>query len=153
MSFKKDNMKSATVFKLVLSSIFVFFIEIPLQAQSRDAQAIANADTLFFQSMKSNGWQLYNSYGRKDSAGQVSVLFIIRHARSGINWSEFQAVGIIKLQEVLPAESKTIDVMLLTDHYQVKIDPNGAVFLKLFSGQLPLGDPTILPLEFSYSIR
>jgi len=122
-------------------------------SQTADSLALANADTTHFQSARSANWLMYNSHVHLDSAGQVSFLAIVRHSRTGITWNEFQQIGTLKSPEMRPVVARLVDVMLLTDHYQVRVDPDGRVFLKLFSGQLPLGDPIVLPLEFTFSIQ
>lgn len=127
----------------------LMFVSVSCAAQNWSA-AMRNADSTGFSPNLKDGWGLFNSYVSRNSDGSVSLEFIIQHAKQGIDWSKEQLVGRMKNNALLPSMDRYVNFYLIYDMYMVHITREGKCYLSLAKGNLPPGDPVILPIQVKF---
>ena len=143
-------MKSKIYFLLGLS-LFCFG-ELSAQNNSKElAKAVekASADSSYIAVNKKAGWQFFSSYLTPVKADSVMIEMVVQHDRTS-DWNQEQLVGRIKSTSMLPKVSQTVSFSLISDVYQLRVEPNGRCYLRLVSGSLPDSDPVILPVRAKY---
>jgi len=134
---------------------FIFLIAILLTCNIALAQkqpkalALATADSTNFSVNSRAGWQLFNSYVVPINTDSATIEIIIQHDRT-IDFTQEQLVGYIKRKESFPKANQNVSFSLISDVYQLRIDPNGRCYLRLTTGSLPDGDPVIIPVRAVY---
>jgi hypothetical protein len=109
----------------------------------------ATADSSYFAINKKAGWQQYSSQLTPVNTDSVMIEMIVQHDKA-IDWKQEQPVGKIKSNSLLPKARQIIAFNLLTNIYQMRIEPNGKCYLRLISGSLPEGDPVIIIIQGNY---
>jgi len=145
-------MKSKIYFLLGLS--LLCFGELSAQNNSKElAKAVekASADSSYIAVNKKSGWQFFSSYLTPVKADSVMIEMVVQHDRTS-DWNQEQLVGRIKSTSMLPKVSQTVSFSLISDLYQLRVEPNGRCYLRLVSGSLPVGDPVILPIRAKYKL-
>jgi len=145
-------MKSKIYFLLGLS--LLCFGELSAQNNSKElAKAVekASADSSYIAVNKKAGWQFFSSYLTPVKADSVMIEMVVQHDRTS-DWNQEQLVGRIKSTSMLPKVSQTVSFSLISDVYQLRVEPNGRCYLHLVSGSLPVGDPVILPIRAKYKL-
>jgi len=122
------------------------------QNESKDRiLAKATADSSYIAINKRAGWQMYSSYLTPIKSDSVTIEMIVQHDRT-IDWKQEQLVGCIKSTSLFPKTSQTVSFNLMSDIYQLRIEPNGQCYLWLASGSLPDGDLVIIPVRAVYKL-
>lgn len=121
-----------------------------LFAQTKsDILARASADSSYFAINKKAGWGQYNSYLTPIRTDSVMLETIVQHDKT-IDWKQEQCIGKIKSNDMKPKTSQIVSFNLISNTYQLRIEPNGKCYLRLTSGSLPDGDPAIVPVRAVY---
>ena len=115
------------------------------------ALAKASADSSTIAVNTKAGWQFFSSYLTPINADCVMIEMIVQHDRT-IDWTQEQLVGRIKSTSMLPKTSQTVSFNLISDQYQLRVEPNGRCYLRLATGTLPDGDPVIIPVRALYKL-
>ena len=123
-----------------------------LKMRTETVRTKSLADTTRFTPNVKSGWSLFNSY--MASAGKDSIVLeaAISHDRD-IDWKQYQLFGRIKDKRMTPGEDQEIKYYLLNDGYLIKIDVQGYAYIRLSEGQLPGGDPIVLPIKITFKGR
>lgn len=118
-----------------------------LSAQGdKDLWARSLADTSGFSINQADGWSLYNSFLQTVNGDSVRLEIILRHERDNVDWKQYQFIGKVKDKKYFPVADKEVVYRLLKDTYMVKIMKDGRCYIRLLEGELPPGNPTILPV-------
>jgi len=143
-------MKLKIYFLLGLS--LLWFGELSAQNNSKElAKAFekASADSSYIAVNIKADWRFLASYLTTIKTDSVMIEMIVQHDRT-IDWNQEQLVGRIKSTSMLPKASQTVSFSLISDVYQLRVEPNGRCYLRLVSGSLPDSDPVILPVRAKY---
>ncbi|MDP4269359.1 MAG: hypothetical protein Q8909_04450 [Bacteroidota bacterium] len=111
--------------------------------------AKGTADSTRFAINKKAGWQQYASYLTPVAPDSVMLETVLQHDKT-IDWTQEQYIGKIKAAVMMPKASRTASFNLLSNTYQLRVEPNGKCYLQLTSGSLPDGDPAIVPVRVVY---
>jgi hypothetical protein len=109
----------------------------------------ASVDSSYIAVNKRGGWQFLTSYLTHLNSDSVMIEMIVQHDRT-IDWTQEQLVGSIKSTSMLPKASQIVTFSLISDQYQLRVEPNGRCYLRLATGTLPDGDPVIIPVRAVY---
>lgn len=120
------------------------------QVTKESLLAKATSDSSRFAINVKGGWLQYGSSIAVVASDSVMLEAIVQHQKTGIDWTYDQFVGKMKLNRLRPAKSQTTSFNLLTNIYQLRIEPNGKCYLRLVSGVLPDADPVIIPIRAVY---
>jgi len=137
--------------KLILLVAILLTCNMTFAQKQPKALALATADTTNFSVNSRAGWQLYNSYVAPIKQDSVTIEMIIQHDRT-IDWKQEQLIGHIKSGNLLPKTGQTLSFRLITDVYQLRIEPSGRCYLRLATGSLAAGDPVIIPVRGLYKL-
>lgn len=118
--------------------------------QNIDSLATSRADTSRFSINQPGGWVLYNSFAEKAGNDSIRLMVIIRHERGNLDWRQYQLFGKIKTNNLRPAADREVSYRLMKDVYKIKIAKTGDCYLRLENGELPPGNPTILPVDILF---
>ncbi|MFT3945493.1 MAG: hypothetical protein QM763_00850 [Agriterribacter sp.] len=110
------------------------------------------ADTSRFTPDIKSGWSLFGSYMAMTGKDSVVLEAAISHARD-IDWKNYQLFGRIKDKSMIPGADQEIKYYLLNDGYLIKVDTQGYAYIRLADGQLPGGDPIVLPIKITFKGR
>jgi hypothetical protein len=113
------------------------------------SSAIAAADTSSFSVNHNDGWELFNSYVAPYRADSVQLEIIVKHS-SSIDWRQEHYVGKVKTAGLIPTAGQTLFFNLTVTNYSLRIDGTGKCYLRLVSGELPRGEPVIIPVKVFY---
>ncbi|MDP4269357.1 MAG: hypothetical protein Q8909_04440 [Bacteroidota bacterium] len=136
--------------KIYIAAIALFVCLGGLFAQTKsDILARATADSSYFAINKKSGWGQYASHLTPIKTDSVMIETVLQHDKS-IDWKQEQYIGKIKANGMQPKASRTASFNLLSNTYQLRVEPNGKCYLQLTSGSLPDGDPAIVPVRVVY---
>lgn len=138
----------------LLAFALISFGELAAQDNSvilANAFAKASADSSYIAVNKRGGWQFLASYLTPINTDSVMIEMIVQHDRT-IDWTQEQLVGRIKSISMRSKTSQIVSFSLMSDIYQLRVEPNGRCYLRLATGTLPDGDPVIIPVRAVYKL-
>jgi zona occludens toxin (predicted ATPase) len=138
----------------LLALVLLTFGEVIAQDNSailNKAMAAATADSSFIAVNKKAGWRFLASYITPMATDSAMIEMVVRHDKS-IDWTQEQPVGRIKRTHFLPATGQTLMFSVMDCRYQLRIEPNGRCYLRLYAGTLPDDDPLIVPVRAVYKL-
>lgn len=141
--------------KLVLNNVLTILVMLctvsTTFAQSNDdrEKALAAADTSFFSVNKKEGWQIYNSYASNVTADSIQLEVILQHD-ADINWQNSTYIGKLKNPGFKPQSTRLAQFNWVNMVFEVQVNADGSCYMRLVSGQLPPGNPVVIPVMVRY---
>lgn len=145
-------MKRKHLIEIFLINFFLILLVLDSSAQNNIDRALANADTSNFSVNKQDGWQIYNSYVSAVGKDSMQLEAIIQHDAK-LDWKNSMYIGKIKSGSLKPQTAKLAQFSLINTVFEVAVKTDGACYLRLISGNLPPGDPIVIPVKILFKMR
>lgn len=129
----------------------IVFCPIDSSAQISDMEIVSKTDTTKFRPNSKAGWGIMLGFVKGDGADSARLELVLYNEEL-VNFKEKQLVGRINSKQLLPARTRVCQANLGQHQFELSIEKNGSVWLRLIAGPDLQAGKKILPITVFYKL-
>lgn len=142
------HIKIKIVLAFFIGSALLFNTAVAKTVHLRKAGPVF-VDSLFFPDT-AEGWSNYPAYAEIQGDSVLLEVVLIKNTTSANHsWQEFLLAGNIAAA-ITPVAERTFEYNEPERKWEIKIMPDGRLYLRFISGKQPAGNPAIIPVQTKF---
>jgi hypothetical protein len=134
---------------IIISAIV--YCPIDSSAQISDKEIVSITDTTQFQPNSKAGWGIMLGFVKGDGADSAKLELVLYNEEL-VNLKENQLVGRISSKQLLPARTRVCQANMGQHQFELMVEKNGSVWLRLIDGPDLQAGKKILPITVLYKL-